>query len=155
VAEGRDRYYVAKDKHHIFQALSGDDGPFEYLKDAFVFAAAIGFRFERHHPIEGERQHVGFWHYLSESRDQPLINAIAIAETGGLEVLADRGAVIEIAEAYANGGVAVLLELDRYDRDATLVSIASEVLDLTSTATSEVNPSAEPGGAEQVLARGL
>lgn len=132
MAEGRDRFYVAKEKHPVFQALSGDEGPFEHLKDAFVFAAAMGFRFEQRIPLEGEqRQHVGFWHYLSESRDQPLLSAIAIATTGGLDVLADRGSVIEIAEGYANGGVALLVELDRYDRDATLVSIASEVLDLT------------------------
>ena len=141
MAESRDRYYVAKDKHHQFQALSGDEGPFEYLKDAFVFAAALGYRFERRAPLEGEqRQHVGFWHYLSESRDQPLLSAIAIADSGGPEVLADRGAVIEIAEAYANGGVAILLELDRYDRDATLVSVASEVLDLAGTPDEPARP---------------
>jgi dnd system-associated protein 4 len=132
----RDRFYVQRDKHAIFQRLSEKEGPFEHLKDVFVFAAAYGFRFRRRVPIEGERQHVGFWHYLTEARDVPLLQAIAIAETGGLEVLADRGTVITIAEEYANGGVDLVDQLRRVDRDATLVSLATEVTELADTSLS-------------------
>jgi dnd system-associated protein 4 len=133
VAESqRDRFYVQKDKHPTFQRLSRkDEGPFDHLKDAFVFAAAMGFRFERRVPIEGGSQHVGFWHYLSEAREVPLIQAIAIASTGDLAVLEDRGDVIAIAEEYANGGIDLVTDLERLDRDATLVSLATEVLELS------------------------
>jgi dnd system-associated protein 4 len=127
----RDRFYVQKDKHPTFKRLSEQEtGPFEHLKDAFVFCAAMGFRFDRRVPIEGGTQHVGFWHYLAEDRDVPILRAIAVAATGGLDVLADQGDVIAIAEEYANGGVQIVTDLERLDRDATLVSIAREVLDL-------------------------
>lgn len=153
----RDRFYVQKDKHPIFQRLAGRDsrttegdadgaaeGPFEHLKDAFVFAAAMGFRYDRKVAMEGGTQHVGFWHYLSDGRDIPLLQAIAIASTGGPEVLADRGQVISIAEEYANGGVNLVVDLEQLDRDATLVSLASEVLDIVAQTRSAGTP--EPGG---------
>lgn len=131
-----DRFYVQKDKHHIYQALSEKGaGPFEYIKDVFVFAAVMGFRYDRRVPLESDRQHVGFWHYLTEARDQALLQAIAIAATSGLDVLANRGEVIDIAEEYANGGLSLVTDLDRFDRDATLVSLATEVLDLTGALT--------------------
>lgn len=131
MAETQDRFYVQKDKHATFQALSEKaEGPFDYIKDVFVFSAAVGYRFDRRVPLENPKQHVGFWHYLSESRDQPLLQAIAIAESGGLDVLADRGEVITIAEEFANGGLSLVTSLDSFDRDATLVALAAEVLDI-------------------------
>lgn len=129
----RDRFYVQRDRHQVFQRLCDkDDGPFEHLKDVFVFAATLGYHYERRKPIEGERQHVGFWHYLVESRDVPLLQSLAVAETEGLEVLGDQGEIILIAEEYANGGIDLLDQMRSIDRDASLVNIATEVLQLTS-----------------------
>ena len=127
-SKGGDRFYVQRDKHALFQRLSDkDEGPFEHLYHVFVFAAAYGFRYRRRVAIDGDRQHVSFWHYLSEARDVPLLQAIAVAETGSLEVLADNRTVIKIAEEYANGGIDLVDDLRRIDRDATLVSMATEV----------------------------
>jgi len=125
----RDRFYVQKDRHQLFQRLSDKEvGVFEHLKDVFVFAAALGYRHERRRPIESERQHVGFWHYLSESRDVPLLQSIAVAETGGLEVLGSQNDIILIAEEYANGGIELLEQMRSIDRDASLINVATEVL---------------------------
>ena len=133
----RDRFYVQRDKHHVFQRLSDkEQGPFDLLKDVFVFAAALGHRYGRRLPFEGERQHVGFWASFSESRDIPTLQAIAIATTGGLDVLNDRDEVLTIAEEFANGGVDLIVDLERHDRDATLVSIATEILEMTAEPSS-------------------
>lgn len=127
----RDRFYVQRDRHQLYQRLCDKDvGVFEHLKDVFVFAAALGFRHQRRRPIEGERQHVGFWHYLSENRDVPLLQSIAVAETGGLEVLGDQGDIILVAEEYANGGIELLDQMRSIDRDASLVNVATEVIGL-------------------------
>lgn len=127
----RDRFYVQKDRHRLFQRLCDKEvGVFEHLKDVFVFAAALGYRYERRRPIEIDRQHVGFWHYLSENRDVPLLQSIAVAETGGLEVLGSQSDIILIAEEFANGGVELLEQMRSIDRDASLINVATEVLAL-------------------------
>ena len=120
----RDRFYVQLDKHPMFQAWGKDDetSPLPTLKDAFVFAACVGWARERRVPL-AKRQHVGFWRTF-DSRDSTLLYAIAIAETGNPGVVADQGQVIQIAEEYANGGIDLLLAYDRADRDRTLVALA-------------------------------
>jgi dnd system-associated protein 4 len=120
----RDRFYVQLDKHPTFQAWGKDDetSPLPTLKDAFVFAACVGWVRERRLPLV-KRQHVGFWRTF-DTRDSTLLYAIAIAETGDPSVVADQGAVIQIAEEYANGGIDLLLAYDRADRDRTLVALA-------------------------------
>lgn len=130
-----DRFYVQKSKHGMFQELSArDSGPLEHMKDVFLLAAAVGYRKGLRRPIEDERQHVGFWHYFSESRDIPLLQCIAVAETHDVGVMGDRNAIVNIAEEYANGGVDLLAEMLHQDRDATLVALATELLEMAQDA---------------------
>ena len=91
----RDRYYVQGDKHHVFQAWGKDDetSAFPTLKDAFVFAAAVGWAHRRRVAFRGHRQHVGFWRSFSPQEDVPLLQAIAIAETGDPAAAADTGRI--------------------------------------------------------------
>ena len=128
-ATDRDRFYVQKDKHHLFQQLSqGDDAPFKTMKDVWVLAAAMGVHIGRRAPLKGGTQHVGFWHYLTTQEDIPVLQAIAVAEEGDVTVLGDRSKVIKIAEQYANGGIDLLVDATRADRDSTLISLASLVI---------------------------
>lgn len=125
----RDRFYVQKDKHHLFQRLSqGDDAPFKTMKDVWVLAAAMGVHVGRRAQLRGGTQHVGFWHYLSTQEDIPVLQAIAVAETGDVAVLGDRSKVIKIVEEYANGGIDLLIDATRADRDSTVISLASLVV---------------------------
>jgi dnd system-associated protein 4 len=130
-----DRFYVQKSKHRLFQELSArETGPLEQMKDVFLLAAAVGYRKGLRRPLEDERQHVGFWHYFSEARDIPLLQCIAIAETKDVAVMGDRNTIVEIAQEYANGGIDLLAEMLHEDRDATLVSMATELLDMAADA---------------------
>jgi dnd system-associated protein 4 len=130
-----DRFYVQKSKHGLFQELSArDTGPLEHMKDVFLLAAAVGYRKQLRRPIEDERQHVGFWHYFSEARDVPLLQCIAVAETQDVAVMGDRNTIVTIAEEYANGGIDLLAEMLQVDRDATLVAMSTEMLDMASEA---------------------
>jgi dnd system-associated protein 4 len=125
----RDRFYVQKDRHPLFQRLSqGDDAPFKTMKDVFVLSAAMGVHVGRRVPLRGGTQHVGFWHYLTTQEDIPVLQAIAVAETGDVAVLGDRSRVIKIAEEYANGGIDLLVDSTRADRDGTLISLGSLVV---------------------------
>lgn len=122
-----DRFYVQLDKHGLFQAWGKDDAtaPLPTLKDAFVFAASVGWSQQRRQPLI-KRQHVGFWRSF-DSRDVALLQAIAIAEVGDPSIVARQGEVIAIAEEYANGGIDLLLGYDRSDRERTLVALAALV----------------------------
>jgi dnd system-associated protein 4 len=125
----RDRFYVQKDKHAEFQRLSqADEAPFGTMKDVWVLAASMGFRAGKRLEMRGGTQHVGFWHYLSAQEDIPLLQAIAVADSGDIRVLADQGQVIRIAEEYANAGIDLLLEFERLDRDSTLRALASSIV---------------------------
>jgi dnd system-associated protein 4 len=123
-AADQDRFYVQLDKHSLFQKWGKDDdtSPLPTLKDAFIFAASVGWARERRLPLV-KRQHVGFWRSF-DSRDVAMLHAIAIAETGDPAVVGDQGEVIKIAEEYANGGIDFLLTYDRADRDRTLAALA-------------------------------
>lgn len=120
----QDRFYVQLDKHPLFQHWGKDDdtSPLPTLKDAFVFAACVGWTRDRRVPL-AKRQHVGFWRSF-DSRDTAMLQAMAIAETGDPAIVGDQGEVIKIAEEYANGGIDFLLTYDRADRDRTLVALA-------------------------------
>lgn len=128
-ATDRDRFYVQKDKHHLFQGLSqGEDAPFRTMKDVWVLAAAMGVHLGHRKQLRGGTQHVGFWHYLTAQEDIPVLQAIAVAESGDVAVLGDRTKVIKIAEEYANGGIDLLVDATRADRSSTLVSLASLIV---------------------------
>lgn len=132
-----DRFYVQKSKHRLFQELSArESGPLEQMKDVFLLAAAVGYRKGLRRPLEEDKQHVGFWHYFSEARDVPLLQCIAIAETQDVAVMGDRNTIVEIAQEYANGGIDLLADMLHEDRDATLVAMATELLDMAEDAVS-------------------
>ena len=127
----RDRYYVQKDKHHVFQKWGKDEvtSAFPSLKDAFVFAVSVGWANRRRVKFEGGRQHVGFWKAFDSQNDIPLIQAIGIAETGDPSIVADTGRLLGIAEEYANGGIDILETYQRADRDGTIHSIAALIVE--------------------------
>jgi dnd system-associated protein 4 len=124
----RDRFYVQADKHGAFQQLSrGEEAPFSTIKDVFVVSAALGYRAGVRRPFKGGRQHVGFWRSFTVQEDVPLLQAIAVADTGDVNVLADQGEVIRISEEYANEGIELLLDMQRADRGGTLRAMAAAV----------------------------
>jgi dnd system-associated protein 4 len=128
-ARDRDRIYVQKDKHADFQRLSqGDDPVFETMKDVWVLAAAMGFRAGRRQPLKGT-QHIGFTASLSSQEDLPLLQAIAVAETADVKVLADQGKVLKIAEEYANVGIDLLIQDERQDANTSIRTMARTVVE--------------------------
>jgi dnd system-associated protein 4 len=133
----RDRFYVQADKHALFQAWGKDDATsaFPSLTDGFIFAAAVGWANRRRVPLRGGRQHVGFWRQFSPQEHIPLIQALAIAETADAAVLSDYDRMLTILEEYANGGIDIVNGYDRYDQEATVVALASLVIDIATKPT--------------------
>jgi hypothetical protein len=75
-------------------------------KDQFLFAMAFGFMYGTKREL-GTKD--GF--FLAKDmgpRDEALINALAVAETGSVAVLSNRARVYQIAEEYAHAGIRLL-----------------------------------------------
>jgi len=85
-----------------------DDGPFETKQKLLMFAAAIGVQ-------KGERSSFSSsdvairWDIFERNNDDTFIYALAISETGGIEILSKKGDesgdFILIFEEYAYAGI--------------------------------------------------
>ena len=79
--------------------------PFDSMKNLFMLATFIGYRNQKRVRLENQRD-IFTWQTLStDGEGLSLIYALAVAETGNIEVLTDRNRVLTIAQEYANGGI--------------------------------------------------
>ena len=79
------------------------------MKDLFLLAALIGYRQEKRLTLE-QGTGIFAWAQFSAQEDVPVLRALAIAETGDVNVLANQDELLTIAEEYANGGIAEIQE---------------------------------------------
>jgi dnd system-associated protein 4 len=108
-----DIVYIEKSYHELYNELTSQADkkneyePFVLLKDAFMWAVALGVQSGKRRQIEN-REQLFRWYTLSKEQDIPLLQAIAIAETGDIEVLKNGDEIIKIAEEYANEGIRII-----------------------------------------------
>jgi hypothetical protein len=99
-------------KHSQYQELAendifkNSDAPTRYV---FLYAMALGYNNNNPVPLR-KKKGVIPTRTLSEAQLW-LINSIAIAKKGSVEVLFDANDILNIAEEYANGGVQDLYEV--------------------------------------------
>ena len=102
----RDMVNIEKRWHPLYKELTeGKDAPFATMKDVFLLAAVLGYRRGRRRSLKGGREQPFRWSQFHTDTDVPLLRALAIAETGDVEVLTSLDAVLTIAEEYANEGI--------------------------------------------------
>ena len=111
----RDRVYCEQSQIEVYRDLAGtseggrksargaDLPPFKSLKDAFLMAMCLGVKTGRRIPLK-QRRELALLTYFNDHRDMAVLRAIAIAESGNVEILADQNQVLTIAEEYANAG---------------------------------------------------
>ena len=104
-----DRVHIDESGSDVYRQLKSgpttqaEDAPFETFKDIFVLAACLGFRNRRRVPI-GKAESEFRVSVFTED-DLAILKALAIAETGDVDVLTREGEVLAIAEEYANAGI--------------------------------------------------
>lgn len=109
----RDRVYINESYHEIYKDLTtekeGSLQPFKTMKDLFLFATLVGYQRGERIVLEKE---IGIftWAQFSAQEDVPILRALAIAETGDVDVLANQNELLTIAEEYANGGIMEIQE---------------------------------------------
>lgn len=111
---GSDRVNVENEMHEVYKEIversgqSLENAPFMLMKDVFVWAAALGFQQGEKRPLSPGRQQPFRWSQLSQDLDVPSLKAIALADTGDVEVLLHNDRILRIVEEYANAGIRVL-----------------------------------------------
>lgn len=109
----RDRIHIDTSHHELYKDLTTDrDGalhPFKTMKDLFLLATFIGYQ-RRERKCLQKGTAIFAWAQFSAQADVPTIQALAIAETGDVTVLANQDELLTIAEEYANGGIAEISE---------------------------------------------
>jgi dnd system-associated protein 4 len=109
--KGSDRVSIESSTHGIYQELSERSGqdpekaPFYLMKDVFIWAVTIGVQSGNRRPLSGGRNQIFRWDQFSTDVDVPALMAIAVAETGDVEILDNESQILRIAEEYANSGI--------------------------------------------------
>lgn len=107
--EPRDTVSIDDSVHNIYKRLTeGNDPvdvPFQTMKDVFMWAASLGYQRGERKPIRGKRTTIFRWAQFSPQTDIPLIKAMAIADSGDVDVLMRQEDVLTAVEEYANAGI--------------------------------------------------
>ena len=109
--KGSGRVTIEKDVHQLYKDLSDrasqspETAPFLLMKDVFMWAVALGVKEGKRRPLAGSREQIFRWDQFSQDMDLPALKAIALAETGEVEVLLQEDHILRIAEEYANAGI--------------------------------------------------
>lgn len=75
-----------------------------------MWAVALGVRTGKRLPLNGAKTQIFRWDQLSQDLDVPLLKALAVAETGEVDVLLREDQVLRLAEEYANAGIREMKE---------------------------------------------
>lgn len=81
-----------------------EQAPFKTMKDVFMLAVTLGYRKGTRRAAPSSSKYTIRKDVFSES-DLYLLKAIAIAETGGVDVLLREGDVLALAEEFAQAGI--------------------------------------------------
>ena len=109
------RIYIDKDIHHIYTELTkgpadkAQDVPFATMTNLFVAAACVGAREDLYKEL-GKRKDIFVADALDGETQIPVLTALAYKKTGDLQTLSDPKKILEICQAYANGGINILYE---------------------------------------------
>ena len=103
-----DRVIIDEALHPIYKELtdgaSPEQSPFPTMKDVFMLAVTLGYRKGTRHKAPPSSK-VTIRRDVFKDNDLLLLKAIAIAETGDVDVLLREGEILMIAEEFAQAGI--------------------------------------------------
>jgi len=103
------------DKVDFMESLqkSKPHGAFPTYRDAMIFCAAVGWRYERKIPFEASAGPIDWSTMINRFGTEDLVDTIAFADSKDVEILDPKRLTerIRIFECYANGGLEVIDEI--------------------------------------------
>lgn len=140
-----DRVYMDESVMPIYRELRGDatalveQAPFATHKDMFMLATCLGYRSgSRQRLPSGARADIR--ETVFTESDLALLKAIAIADTGDVDVLSKPHEILQIAEEYAHSGIWDVKAYLLNERGRPLWNLVSLVIEASEH---------EPGSSEQ------
>ena len=132
--------YISKELRKVFDQITTYD-EFKNLenKDLFILAVIFGYMNKKKNPLATkDRTESGYTRerYLSEI-DNSILKAIAIADTGSIDIINEIPKVYAVAEEYANGGTNSLKEFVLDDPASFTKKYALMLSKLCSKSTTE------------------
>lgn len=103
-----DRLFVDKKDFDDFNRLKEKDTPFAGVHNHEIFIAAMVTGYREGCKIELKNRKEFFFEKDLTKEESALISAVAVAVTGGLNVLLNKQKIYSIAEQYATGGIPLL-----------------------------------------------
>ena len=105
-----DRLHIDRDDRELYDKLQTDSlFASTERKEQFLIAMAFGFKGKTRRQLENKETSGFFRTSYLRPEDEALINAVAICDTGSVDVLVDRAEVFRIAEEYAHAGIRILV----------------------------------------------
>ena len=95
------------DKNGVLEAITDELGLFGTRQKAMMFAAGLGYQLKRREPVAEWSSNAIRYDIFQRAVDDGFIDALAVAETKDLNVLAENrlGERIQIFEEYAHAGL--------------------------------------------------
>lgn len=107
------RIYIEKKHHSVYKLLTDGEESipiFDSMKNVFMLAIFIGYQQDKRIPLTNKVD-IFSWDVLSNDEEsKSLVYALALAEEGDIEILTDKGKILDIAEEYANAGIIEIKE---------------------------------------------
>lgn len=106
----RRRIKRPKDQEDLYRQLINSDefGVFSTYKDVFMLSGIVGFMESKRRQFSSQAEGIT-WSVFNLDTDEPIINAVALAETNDLNILLDDDDTFDkkmtIFEEYAAGGL--------------------------------------------------
>jgi hypothetical protein len=108
--DGPDKLYIRKSDREKYDKLLGDSVfSGKGNKDVFIMAMLVGYYHKARVELTNKEGFVRV-EYLKD-RDKSIMKAIAVAETGRLDILVDKKQVYTLCEEYAAGGMELLMDM--------------------------------------------
>lgn len=111
-----DRIFIEENKHEFYEQLrkkgkeDPDNYPFYTMKDIFMLSVFLGKQRNAYEPLSTKTKDIFQGDVFNAQTDVPVLAAIAFDNVESIEELTDAKKLLEIAQAYANGGIGHLMD---------------------------------------------
>jgi hypothetical protein len=105
-----DRLYIDSGDRELYQKLASECAVFDGKnnKEQFLFAMAVGFHYGTRASVD--KREGFFLRKDLKPEDEALLASLAVFVSESADILSDDGTAFKVAEEYAHGGIAVLLD---------------------------------------------
>ena len=106
--------YVEKDANDVYDALTSraankaEHYPFAVKKDLFMLAACVGAQQGIYKELMGKPHQIADSDQFDRDNDVPILAALAFHRSKNLETLFNAREILDIAQAWANGGIHIV-----------------------------------------------